>query len=48
MKNKTITLILLLAAGIGSGYIMYEILKKIGLGDTFDFDLFEDIDEEEI
>lgn len=46
MKNKTVTSILLLATAIASGYALYELLKKLGLGDSFDFDLFEDIDED--
>jgi hypothetical protein len=37
----------LLATAIASGYALYSILKMAGLGDTFDFDLFEDIDEDD-
>lgn len=47
MKNKIGTSILLLATAIASGYALYELLKKAGLGDTFDFDLFEDIDNDQ-
>jgi hypothetical protein len=47
MKNKIGSSILLLATAIASGYALYELLKKAGLGDTFDFDLFEDIDEDQ-
>lgn len=47
MKNKIVTSILLLATAIASGYALYELLKKAGLGDTFDFDLFEDIDNDQ-
>ena len=45
MKNKIATTVLLLATAIASGYALYSILKMAGLGDPFDFDLFEDIDE---
>jgi hypothetical protein len=35
----------LLATAIATGYLLNEILKKAGLEDSFDFDLFgEDID----
>ena len=47
MKNKIVTFILLLATAIVSGYALYELLKKAGLGDTFDFDLSEDIESED-
>ncbi len=47
MKNKIGSSILLLATAIASGYALYELLKRAGLGDTFDFDLFEDIDEDQ-
>jgi hypothetical protein len=47
MKNKIVTSILLLATAIASGYALYELLKKAGLGDTFDFDLSEDIDKDD-
>jgi len=47
MKNKIGTSILLLATAIASGYALYELLKKAGLGDSFDFDLFEDIDKDD-
>jgi hypothetical protein len=47
MKNKVSTGILLLATAIASGYALYSILKMAGLGDSFDFDLFEDIDEDD-
>jgi hypothetical protein len=47
MKNKAVTSVLLLATAIASGYALYELLKRLGLGDSFDFDLFEDIDQDE-
>jgi hypothetical protein len=47
MKNKVSTGILLLATAIASGYALYELLKRAGLGDSFDFDLSEDIDEDD-
>jgi hypothetical protein len=47
MKNKIGTTVLLLATAIASGYALYSILKMAGLGDTFDFDLFEDIDKDD-
>ena len=47
MKNKLITGTLLLATAIASGYALYELLRKAGLGDTFDFDFFEDVDQEQ-
>lgn len=46
MKNKFFTTVLCFLAAIASGYILHELLKKVGLGDTFDFDLFEDVDLE--
>jgi hypothetical protein len=45
--KKIRTSILLLATAIASGYVLFEILKKTGLGDAFDFDLFEDIDNDQ-
>jgi hypothetical protein len=47
MKNKMGTTILLLATAIASGYALYSLLKMTGLADTFDFDLSEDIDEDD-
>ena len=47
MKNKIGTSVLLLATAIASGYALYELLKKAGLGDSFDLDLFEDIDKDD-
>jgi hypothetical protein len=47
MKNKMGTTIILLATAIASGYALYELLKRTGLGDTFDFDLSEDIEEDD-
>jgi hypothetical protein len=47
MKNKITTIIILLSTAIASGYFLYDLLKKLGLGDTFDFDLFEDVDQDE-
>lgn len=47
MKNKIGTSVLLLATAIASGYALYELLKRAGLGDSFDFDLSEDIDEDD-
>lgn len=39
---------LLLVTAILSGYMLLEFLKKAGFKDAFDFDLFEDIDQEDI
>lgn len=36
----------LIAIAIFSGALIFNILKKAGLEDIFDFDLNEDIDEE--
>lgn len=46
MKNKLFTAVLCFLAAIASGYILHELLKRIGFGDTFNFDLFEDVDLE--
>ena len=45
MKNKLFVSAFIFIMAITSGYDLYELLKKAGLGDTFDFDLFEDIDQ---
>jgi len=47
MKNKMATTLLLLATAIASGYALFSLLKMAGLGDTFDFDLNEDIDNDQ-
>jgi hypothetical protein len=47
MKNKMGTSLLLLATAILSGYALFSLLKMAGLGDSFDFDLSEDIDEDD-
>lgn len=47
MKNKIGTSLLLLATAIASGYALYYLIKMSGLGDSFDFDLSEDIDEDD-
>lgn len=47
MKNKIGTTVLLLATAIASGYALYSLIKMAGLGDSFDFDLSEDIDEDD-
>ena len=47
MKNKIGTTILLLATAIASGYELYSLIKITGLGDAFDFDLHEDVDQEQ-
>ena len=47
MKNKLITLIFIFASALVSGYILYELLKKLGLNDAFDFNFVEDIDDED-
>jgi hypothetical protein len=38
----------LLVTAILSGYLLLEFLKKAGFQNAFDFDLFEDIDQEDI
>jgi hypothetical protein len=35
-----------LAAAVGTGYALNQILKKAGIEDIFDFDLSEEIDNE--
>ena len=47
MKNKIGTTVLLLATAIASGYALYSLIKMAGLGDSFDFDLSEDIEEDD-
>jgi hypothetical protein len=36
-----------LAAAVGTGYALNQILKKTGLEDIFDIDLNEDIDNDQ-
>lgn len=48
MKKKLIASLVLLATAIFSGAFVYNILKKAGLEGIFDFDLNEDIDNENI
>ena len=36
-----------LAAAVGTGYALNQILKKAGLEDIFDIDLNEDIDNDQ-
>jgi hypothetical protein len=43
--KKLWALISLIAIAISSGALIFNILKKAGLEDIFDFDLNEDIDE---
>jgi hypothetical protein len=47
MKKKLITSLVLLATAIFSGAFVYNTLKKAGLEDIFDFDLDEEIDNED-
>jgi len=44
--KKLWALISLIAIAIFSGALIFNILKKAGLEDIFDFDLNEDIDQE--
>ena len=46
--KKIWALIVLIATAIFSGALIFNILKKAGLEDIFDFDLNEDIDNEEL
>ena len=46
--KKLWALISLIAIAISSGELIFNILKKAGLEDIFDFDLSEDIDNEEL
>jgi hypothetical protein len=45
--KKLWAIISLIAIAISSGAIIFNILKKAGLEDIFDFDLNEEIDNEE-
>jgi hypothetical protein len=45
MKKKFLASLVLLATAIFSGALIFNILKKAGLEDIFDFDLNEDTDE---
>jgi hypothetical protein len=45
MNKKFMSLVLLLATAIASGYATFLILQKAGFEGAFDFDLEEDIDE---
>jgi len=44
--KKLWALLSLIAIAISSGALIFNILKKAGLEDIFDFDLNEDIDQE--
>jgi hypothetical protein len=45
---KSIKIIgVLLATAIATGYLLNEFLKKAGMKDIFDFDLNEDIDNDQ-
>jgi len=46
--KKLWVLVVLIAIAISSGYALFASLKKVGLEDIFDFDLNEDIDNEEL
>ena len=46
--KKLWALLSLIAIAISSGALIFNILKKAGLEDIFDFDLNEDIDNEEL
>jgi len=48
MNKKLTSLVVLLATAILSGYALFTFLKKAGIEDIFDFDLVEDIDDEEL
>lgn len=37
----------LLATAIATGYLLNELIKKAGIEDIFDFDLNEDIDNDQ-
>ena len=46
MNKKFMSLVVLLATAILSGYALFTFLKKAGIEDIFEFDLDEDIDED--
>jgi hypothetical protein len=46
MKNLKVIGVLL-ATAIATGYLLNEFLKKAGVEDIFDFDLSEDIDNDQ-
>ena len=46
MNKKFMSLVVLLATAILSGYALFTILQKAGIDEIFEFDLEEDIDEE--
>ena len=46
MNKKFMSLVLLLATAIASGYALFTILQKAGIDEIFEFDLDEEIDEE--
>ena len=46
--KKLWALLSLIAIAISSGALIFNIFKKAGLEDIFDFDLNEDIDNEEL
>ena len=46
MNKKFMSLVVLLATAILSGYALLTFLKKAGIEDIFEFDLGEDIDED--
>jgi hypothetical protein len=48
MKKKFLASLVLLATAIFSGALIFNILKKAGLEDIFDFDLNEEIDTDEL
>ena len=48
VKKKLITSLVLLATAIFSGAFVYNTLKKAGLEGIFDFDLDEEIDNEDL
>lgn len=46
MRNLKIIGVLL-ATAIATGYLLNELIKKAGIEDIFDFDLNEDIDNDQ-
>jgi hypothetical protein len=46
MNKKFMSLVLLLATAIASGYATFLILQKAGFEGAFDFDLEEDIEKD--
>lgn len=45
--KKIYGMVVLLLGAISSGVFVYTILKKAGLDNIFNFDLYEDIDRED-